>query len=71
MGYLTDPKTGKRMSAEDFLRRERKEWGQAFGIFAKELCGSGKSAGEKMLIATEKDLIKILGSAHNFERRRR
>ncbi|MCP4284803.1 MAG: hypothetical protein GY792_10180 [Gammaproteobacteria bacterium] len=69
MGYLTDPKTGKRMKAEDFVKRERKEWGQALGVFAKECFGAGKSGGKKLLIATEKDLIKMLGSAHNFKRR--
>ena len=40
MGFLTDPKTGKIMKAEDFIRRERKEWGAALGVFAREILGS-------------------------------
>jgi len=66
--YFSDPKTGKLMKAEDFLKREKKEWGQALGTLFKECVGHGKSGGEQMLITTDKELRKMMGSAHNFKK---
>ncbi len=70
MHYFSDPKTGRLMKAEDFLRRERKEWGQAFGAVAKELFSFSKKQGKNFVVTSEADLKKLLGSAHDFKRRR-
>lgn len=57
--FIRDPETGRLMKAEDFIRRERKEWGDAFSIFGKELLGFGKQQGKATIEVTE-DELKIL-----------
>ena len=42
MGFLTNPKTGKRMTADEFIQREKKEWGEALKTFGKEIAGVGR-----------------------------
>lgn len=63
MGYLTDTKTGKRLNAEDFLKREKKEWGEALGTFAKECLGAGKETTNSLFATSERELRRILRGA--------
>ena len=70
MGFLTDPKTGKIMDADDFLKREKKEWGDALGTFAKECFGAGKKQRDAMFLTSDAELRKMMGSVHNFKGRR-
>jgi hypothetical protein len=70
MGFFTDPKTGKMMDAEKFIKREKKEWGDALGTFAKECIGAGTKQRDAMFLTSEADLKKMMGSAHNFKGRR-
>jgi hypothetical protein len=70
MGYLTDPKTGKRLTPEAFVKREAVEWSTAIGSVIKEFAGDGKKTGQNLLIASEKDLIDLMRSAYNFKKRR-
>lgn len=70
MGYLTDPKTGKRMTAERFIERECKEWGHAFKTVAKELFASGEKSGTRFLATLDKDLAEIIQDHRKRKRRR-
>lgn len=61
-GFLRDAKTGKLMKAEDFIKRERKEWGEAFTTFGKELLGFGKQQGKAAIQITEEELKILIGT---------
>ena len=69
MGFLTDPKTGRRMNADQFIAREKKEWGEALGVFAKECLGFGAKQGVDFFVTTEGEIRKMLNSPYNRRRR--
>jgi hypothetical protein len=60
VGFLTNPKTGKGMTADELIEREKKEWGDAFKIFAKELLSSGDKSGMRFLATLDKDLVDMI-----------
>ncbi|MFY0609962.1 MAG: hypothetical protein JXQ99_00440 [Hyphomicrobiaceae bacterium] len=70
MGFLTDPKTGKRMNADQFIQREKKEWGDAFKTFGKELLQAGDKSGRSFLGSLDKDLAEIIQDHRKRKRRR-
>ncbi len=61
-GFFRDPNTGRLMKAEDFIRRERREWGEAFATFGKELFGFGKQQGKAAIRISEDELKVLLGA---------
>ena len=70
MGFLTDPKTGKRMNADQFIQREKKEWGDAFKTFGKELLVAGRKSGRNFLQDLDTDLSEIIQDHRRRKRRR-
>ena len=69
MGFLTNPKTGKRMTPDELIRRETKEWGEAFETFAKEIVGVGRKSGRTLLSNLDKELIELIKDQRQRKRR--
>ena len=71
IGYFKASKTGKTLAPEAFIKRETVEWIGAIGGVIKVCTSHGKQASDGFIIASEKDIKKMLASAHNFQKRRR
>lgn len=71
MGFLTDKKTGKLIDPGKLMKREAVEWGSALGSVIRECFGAGKKQSSAMFLTSETDLKRILGSAHDFKKKRR
>jgi hypothetical protein len=69
MGFLTNPKTGKRMTADEFIQREKKEWGEALKTFAKEIAGVGRKSGRTLLSNLDKEFIELIKDQRKRKRR--
>lgn len=61
-GFIRDQRTGRLMKAEDFIRREKKEWGGALKTFAKEWLEFGNSQRKATIKVTEEELKILLGA---------
>jgi hypothetical protein len=70
MGFFTDEKTGKTIDPGKLMKREKDEWIDALGSVINECFGAGKKQSGAMFLTSEADLKKMMGSVHNFKKRR-
>ena len=58
-----------RMTPEQFLERETREWIEALGVFAKECAGAKKN--EKFIVGSAREIGELVDSIHDFKGRGR